>query len=151
VDTVHVTFYENAGGSPGAELCSYPSLVPAAQVAGALTIALPTPCDVPPGMAWMSVQAALPQTPNGQMFWFMESVETFSGFVWQNPNDVFMTGCTTFTVATGCGAVRPDLSFVLRGVVRNDIPTLGSLSLGALALLLALGAIATLRRLRIAA
>lgn len=146
VDSVNVTFYEDAGGTPGAELCGYSALVPAAQVAGALSITLPSPCNVPPGMAWFSVQASLPSTPNGQWFWFLESVQTFSEFVWQNPNDGFMTGCTTFMPATSCGATDPDLSFVLRGVVRSDIPTLGTTSLGVLALLLALGAMIALRR-----
>ncbi len=150
VDSVDVTFYEDAGGTPGAALCMYDDVVPAAQVAGALSITLPSPCNVPPGMAWLSVQANLPSTPNGQWFWFLESVQTFSEFVWENPNDGFMTGCTSFMPGTTCGASDPDLSFVLRGVVRSDIPTLSTVSLGALALLLALGAMVALRRRQVA-
>jgi len=146
VDTVAVVFYADAAGSPGAALCSFAGVIPAAQVSGSLSILLPAPCAMPEGRAWMSVQAVAPSMPNGQWFWFEESVQRFAAAVWQNPGDGFATGCTTFMPATSCGASQPDFSFLLRGMVLSDIPTLGGGGLALFALLLAAGSLMLVRR-----
>lgn len=151
VDTVDIVFSSDGGGVPGAAICTYDALVPTSQVAGALVLDLPVPCLVPEGPAWMSVQSALPLAPNGQWFWFLETVQTNESAVWRNPGDGFGSGCTTFMPVAGCGAQGPDFSFVLRGVESRaatplPVPTLGLGALALMTLLLMAAALATLRR-----
>lgn len=151
VDTADIAFYSDAGSLPGAVLCSYDDVVPAAQAGGSLTLALPAPCEVAEGRAWVSVQSALPLAPNGQWFWFEVSIQRFAGFAWRNPNNGFATGCVDYTPAGSCGAADPDLAFVLRGneaeaASELPVPTLGAVSMTLLALALALLGVGIMRR-----
>jgi len=116
-----VEFLADAGGQPGAPICSYPGLVAGVDFIddgiGNLTITLPSVCSLAAGDYWLSVRADMDEAVGGQWRWQERSVQAGSAFAWENPGDGFGTGCTAWTTAGACGATAPDLLFSLGGVL----------------------------------
>jgi subtilisin-like proprotein convertase family protein len=121
--TVHVHFYNDAAGLPGAAACNYLDVVPT-DTAGSFDIALPVPCVLGPGTHWVSVIAHMDVGNGGQWGWDDRSVQTGNPSAWRNPGGTFGTPCADFgaRVATcGVGAA-PDFGFTLTGTAGGVIP-----------------------------
>src|SRR5690606_12467544 len=121
---VNVYFYADNGGLPGAEVKAYDGLTSFADAAGDLTIDLSAdPAVLPAGTYWLSVQADMDFTPNGQWGWTDRVVQTGSPAAWRNPADGFGTGCTDWAArAAVCGVgTDPDHLFQLGGEVAEIV------------------------------
>lgn len=115
--TVKVVFFADAGGSIGAQLCSYTGISPTDN-SGSLIIDLPTDCFVGLGLAWVNIQVSQEFATAGQHFWSNRTTQSFAGSLWQNPGDGFGSGCTTWTAQTTCGVgggTNPDFLFQIWG------------------------------------
>ncbi len=120
VASVRVTFYDNAGGLPGAVIagCDYPAIVPAGAATGTFTTTLVPACTLTAGVKWVSVQANMDFAAGGQWGWTTRSVQSGNLAVWRNPGGGFPGGCTTYTARTTCEASTadsPDQLFRLDG------------------------------------
>lgn len=116
----HVFFYANAGTLPGTLLCSrLANPFTVGPSAGDAVITLTTPCVLPAGTYWVSVQARQDFNSAGQWFWQNRSVQSGNASAWQNPGGALGTGCTTWNVKTVCIPVQvgPDQVFRLNGVI----------------------------------
>lgn len=95
-----VTFYKDANGKPGAVEDS--QTVTGSDSAGTFTIPLNT-VAVSPGMHWVSVVVNMDFSTGGQWGWEMTSNQKQgSNGAWENPQDGFASGCTTFMDVVGC-------------------------------------------------
>jgi len=114
---VRVFFYEDDGGSPGAEIAAFDDLVPTTDDAGVLTIDLPQTVALAGGTYWVSVQPEMDFFVDGRWFWFQNSEQAGSPFHWRNPGGGYSTpeDCTDWNTPANCGFVNPDLSFQMFG------------------------------------
>jgi hypothetical protein len=109
--TYNVTVYADNAGVPNTSTapCS------ASGVAGILdndntmlTIPLPQACQLPQGTYWVALQANInqdssqPFTPTLDWNGFASQTPLGGVAVWENPNNGYGTGCTTWSPATGC-------------------------------------------------
>src|SRR6266480_1798512 len=97
--SVNVTFYDDAGGLPGAAHAggTYSMIaITSGAATGAFNICLPTPLTLAAGHYWVSVQANLNFTPGGEWGWTDRVVTSNSPAAWQNPGGGFGTPCTTW-------------------------------------------------------
>ena len=128
--SLNVVFFADDGGLPGNVVpgCQYNNIQPTNISDPDFFINLPALCALLPGTYWLSVQANMPFNPNGQWFWFTESVQTLNLFTWENPLNGFGSGCTTWKPGINCiSDTGPDLTFQFIGeqfVVPRPIPTL---------------------------
>jgi subtilisin-like proprotein convertase family protein len=118
--SLHVTFYEDAGGLPGTVVagCDYPAVTKFSDVVGSFTATLTPACTLSPGHKWVSVQVNMNFVPAGQWGWTMRDVLSFDPSVWRNPGGGFPGGCLTFTPRGVCDpttAGSPDQAFRLDG------------------------------------
>lgn len=114
----NVTFYKDAGNSPGAVKKSYTGLVGADNGTGSFVITLPSVTKLVAGHYWVSVQANLDFSVGGEWAWETRTVQKNTAAMWQNPGDGFATGCTTYANMQTCiGDLGegPDYMFTLRG------------------------------------
>jgi hypothetical protein len=128
---VYVTFYADAGGTPGAVECAYSGLASGDDGFGDFTIVLPTACVLGSGTHWVSVQAD--QEANTIVTWFWSMVDQLepigNNAVWQNPANGFGSGCTSWTDVHDCGSWYYDFEFELTGEANPvcqmhvDLPT----------------------------
>ena len=97
----NVTFYTNMGGLPGAIVKDYNGLLGSDNGSGALNIKIPK-TKLKAGTYWVSVQVNMAFGVGGEWAW--KSQDTLVGLpaVWENPNDGFSTGCTTYTAELSC-------------------------------------------------
>ena len=133
--SVDVEFLSDAGGSPGAVMCSYAVVVPTSQVDGSFQRDLPGSCELTPGTYWLAIQTNQDfGGGNGQHFWSNATVQTGNPGHWVNPGDGFGSGCTTWTPQTTCGVgggVNPDFLFQIEGSILPPpvVPSLNWLGL----------------------
>jgi hypothetical protein len=113
-DSETVTFYQDAGGVPGAVVNT--QTVVGADSGGSFTIPL-AKFALPQGHYWVSVVANMAFSSGGEWGWEVRSVQNGTGAVWQNPGGGFGTGCTTWTTVQTCVGFGPDLMFSLSGAV----------------------------------
>lgn len=117
--TVDITFYTDAGGTPGTPVCTYAGLTPIDNN-GSFTIGLPSSCLLPPGTYWLAQQTNQDFATNGQHFWSNRTAAANNPAVWRNPGNGFGTGCTDWSeMAATCGVgggVNPDFLFEIRGI-----------------------------------
>ena len=119
--SVHVAFYNNSGGLPGAAIpaCDYPAIVPVGGPSFSLPLA-PT-CALTAGTYWVSVRANMNFTPGGQWGWTDRTVTSNSPAAWRNPGGGFgLPACLGFAArgaTCGIDAAAPDQLFSLSGVV----------------------------------
>jgi len=118
----NVNFYaaDGAGGLPGTNVCSYPTQTITGGVAdGNHVIALPVACVLPAGDYWFSSQAIMSFVPDGQWFWFNSPDNVGPEWSFQDPTDLFVTGCLTWMPHTMCVAPNPngttDLCYSMSG------------------------------------
>jgi hypothetical protein len=115
--SVHVTFYKNDGGLPGAVVKDFPAVVPTTDNFGSFGIKLPSAVKLKKGKYWVSVQANMDFAIGGQWGWNGSTVQNGAMAAWQNPGDGFATGCTTWTAESTCipSGQGPDKAFSLIG------------------------------------
>lgn len=125
VSSVHVTFYDNAGGLPGAVIpgCDYPAVVPVGAATGSFTTTLAPGCTLTAGIKWVSVQANMNFLGGfGQWGWTMRSVQANNPSAWRNPGGSFPGGCINYTARTTCEpltATSPDQLLRLDGTIAS--------------------------------
>lgn len=130
VQSLNVVFFADAAGLPGDVIpgCEYRNIPPTNINDPDFVINLPVACELLPGTYWVSVEANMPFIPNGQWFWFYQTVQTLNLFAWENPLDGFGDGCTAWTPGISCiSGAAPDLSFQLLGELFKPllpVPTL---------------------------
>jgi subtilisin-like proprotein convertase family protein len=120
--SVHVTFYDDAGGLPGSIVpgCDYPAVGSFTDSpSGTLTTTLSPACTLSPGTKWVSVQVNMSFTLGGQWGWTERDVQTGNPAVWRNPGDAFGSGCLVYTPRVVCAGdpTAPDHSFRLEGTL----------------------------------
>jgi hypothetical protein len=116
-ESVHVTFYKNAAGKPGAVVKDYPRLG-YSDSAGTGTFTIKTPTTkLSAGTYWVSVYANMHFATGGQWGWNTNNTVRNSPSQWQNPGNGFGSGCTTWGTTTTCEAQGEggDFSFALIG------------------------------------
>jgi hypothetical protein len=114
----NVTFYKDAGGSPGVVKKTYTGVVGADNGTGSFVIALPGKgTKLTAGHYWVSVQANLDFGVGGEWGWENRLAKKGTAAEWQNPGDGFGSGCTSYATMTTCipGSGGPDLMFALKG------------------------------------
>jgi cysteine-rich repeat protein len=114
---VTVSIYANAGAVPGALEFSSTQVPTSGLETGSFVIGLSTPPVLAPGTHWLSIQANQPNVPAGEWGWVQRVGQNNSVFVWRNPGNGFLSGCTSFS---HCGAANPDLAFSLTGSACGD-------------------------------
>ena len=116
-DSETVTFYRDAGGLPGVALGSV--TVHGLDTAGSFRLKLSNRgLRMRAGTYWVSVQPTMAFSPNGEWGWETRTLQANSAAAWQNPQDGFGTGCTTYANMQGCiGAFGegPDFMFAIYG------------------------------------
>ena len=97
----HVFFYQNSGGLPGTNV--YTAMAqPYVNAAGVFQVSLTVPAVLTAGTYWVSVQARMDFSPNGQWGWTDRTVQANSPAAWQNPGGGFGVGCLTWGVRGTC-------------------------------------------------
>jgi subtilisin-like proprotein convertase family protein len=121
--TVHVHFYDDAAGLPGAPVCDYLDIIPT-DSSGTFDVALPSPCVLGPGPHWVSVIAHMDQSVGGQWGWNERTIQANSAAAWRNPGAGFGTPCTAFGARQATCAVggAPDQMFSLSGTPGGVVP-----------------------------
>jgi uncharacterized repeat protein (TIGR01451 family) len=115
-----VNVYADGGGLPGTLVASATAVVAASDVGGDVTLDLATSLDLPAGTYWLSVNANMAfGADTEQWFWSTRTVQSGQPYHWQDPLNLFATGCTTWMPgASVCGVgggVDPDLLFQISG------------------------------------
>lgn len=112
--SMHVTFYKDKGGKPGAVVADYPEVTGGDDGFGSFKLKLPTPAELKPGSYWVSVQANMGMFAGGQWAWRQRSVVNGTAAKWRNPGDGSMTGCIRWKGLDPCLDVgKTDLMFSL--------------------------------------
>ena len=114
-DTFNVFFYTDSGGLPGAQV--YSATGQSFVIAGSTySITLTVPAVLGAGTYWVSVQARMDFTGNGQWGWTDRTVQSNQGAAWQNPGGGFGV-CPTWTRKPTCipTAGGPDQVYRLNG------------------------------------
>lgn len=154
--SANIDFYADAGGLPGAIVCSYPGeTVTAGGADGMFSTDLSSPCILTEGDYWVKHQAVMPFNGADQWFWFNAFDNNGSGKAFQDPTDLFGSGCTSWDLADNCLAPNPnganDLCLSLAGAESAattllEVPTLGQAGIAALLLGLMGAGLFVLRR-----
>jgi hypothetical protein len=118
-ESIHVTFYKNSGGSPGAVVKDVPAAT-YTDVTGTGTFKVHVPkTTLKKGAYWVSVYVNMAFNSATTGEWGWNTNNTVRGFnsKWKNPGDGFGTGCTTYTDTTTCipAGEGGDFSFALIG------------------------------------
>lgn len=115
-DSFHVAFYANAADDlPGALVASRPA---SGYGNGASpVIVLSSPVELGHGRYWVSVQARMDFSPNGQWFWNDRLTTSNHPSVFRNPGGDLST-CTEWALKVTCvPAGGPDMVFRLNGTI----------------------------------
>ncbi|MDX1439244.1 MAG: T9SS type A sorting domain-containing protein [Rubricoccaceae bacterium] len=114
-----VYIYADDAGLPGSEVFSETAITASMEVDGDPTLDLTTPATLGEGTYWLSIVAVLSFNGSDQWFQTVQSVQNGGPYHWQDPLDLFGTGCTTWMPgASVCGVgggVDPDVSFTILG------------------------------------
>jgi hypothetical protein len=126
-DSVNVFFFPNSGTLPGgAAVCTFNNVAIASGAGtGSFNINLPSSCTLGAGTYWVSVQANMNFTPNGQWGWNDRTVQSNSGAAFENPGGGFACpGGNGWVLKSSCVATTsPDQSFVLIGTTGGSCGT----------------------------
>jgi hypothetical protein len=122
--SVNVQFFANAAGIPGAAVagCAYSAVTTFTDVAGALTINLPSVCVLTGGNSgttyWVGVQPVTPAANLGIWYWSERTPQNGYLAQWQNPPLGWNEGCATWGVRMNCNLdSNPDQCFSVSGNV----------------------------------
>lgn len=125
-----VNIYADNAGSPGSLVASASAVVATSDVAGDVTLDLSPALSLSAGTYWLSVNANMAYGANTeQWFWTARTVQTGQPYYWQDPLNLFATGCTSWMPgASVCGVgggVDPDILFQISG---TSTPSSGNVS-----------------------
>ena len=125
--SVNVTFYFNSSTLPGAAVPGGTfQNIAMVDTAGSFAITLPSSFVVTAGTYWVSVQANMNSTTNGQWGWNDNAFQRGAGAAWRNPGGGFMTACTSSWGRRAACVPNPsgaDQIFQLLGTSVGDTPT----------------------------
>jgi hypothetical protein len=138
-DNFNVFFYQNSGTLPGSQVYSA-TAQSYVNNAGTFQVTLAIPAVLGPGRYWVSVQAHMNFTPNGQWFWIERTGQANFPAAAQNPGGGVpppescpAPGCSfpcpicqTWNVRQCCAGSppgEPDQMFLLVGTVAGATPT----------------------------
>lgn len=114
--SINLALYSDGSGMPGSAICTYMNNPYTDDGANNFLMDVSgSPCYLPAGTYWVSLQGNLDFAVGGQFGWGTETVQTGAEGVWQNPGDGFGNGCTSWTPRSGCGYTELDYSFLLNG------------------------------------
>ncbi len=115
--SLNIAFYRNKHGLPGEVVARYDEINYADDHFGSFIVRLPEALKLKPGRYWMSVQANLDFSVEGEWGWLTATMIVDKPAVFQNPGDGFMTGCVTWAPIRSCISdfEDGDLLFALRG------------------------------------
>ena len=112
--SMHVTFYKDKGGKPGAVVADYPEVTGGDNGSGSFNLKLPAPAKLKPGSYWVSVQANMDMFGGGQWAWQQRSVVNGTPAKWRNPGNGSMSGCVRWRGLDTCLDVgKTDMMFSL--------------------------------------
>ena len=118
-DSVNVFFFPNSGTLPGSPaVCTFNNVAIASGAAtGSFNVILPSSCSLTAGTYWVSMQANMNFTPNGQWGWNDRTVQSNSGAAFENPGGGFAcSGGNGWVLKTTCvTGSSPDQSYLLIG------------------------------------
>ena len=112
-----VAFFNNSGTLPGTAVTSQSGLAYTDTTGfGSPVITLSSPVVLTEGTYWVSIQARMDFTPNGEWGWEDRTVQSGSSGAWQNPGGGF-GACPTWGPKLTCipTASGPDFMFRLHG------------------------------------
>jgi hypothetical protein len=117
-DSVSVAFYKDAAGLPGAQQGT--TQTGAGSPSGTHTLVFPTSQKLAKGATyWASMWCTMPfSTGQGEWGWTDRTVTSGNTAAWENPQDGFATGCTTWQPVPNCFGGQNDgndLVFALAG------------------------------------
>jgi len=104
-DNFNVFVYQNNGSLPGTQVYSA-TAQSYVNSAGVFQVTLTVPAVLAAGTYWVSVQAHMNLTPNGQWGWIERTVQANSPAAWQNPGGGF--GAPSSCPAPGCPMPCPN-------------------------------------------
>jgi len=115
--SLNIAIYKNKHGLPGALVAKYDGIEYADDDFGSFVVRLPESLKLKSGRYWMSVQANLDFSVEGEWGWETATIMLDNPALFQNPGDGFMTGCVTWAPLNTClsGFDAGDLLFALRG------------------------------------
>jgi len=123
VSSVNVRFYTDSVGKPGDELSTLSRT--STPISGSnLTGNFILPLSPAVGLAsnanyWVAVQAV--QSTSWFWYWSQRTPQSQAPAVWRNPQNIFATGCTSFTVIINCFPdTGRDLLFNLKGITSTS-------------------------------
>jgi hypothetical protein len=122
-DNFNVFFYTDSAGLPGTQI--YSATAQTFVIGGSTySITLSAPAVLTSGPYWVSVQAHMTFTGNGQWGWTDRTVQSNQGAAWQNPGGGFGV-CPTWARKTICipTAGGPDQVYRLNGTTVGGTPT----------------------------
>jgi hypothetical protein len=127
-DTYDVTFYEDANGSPGQKSCVYAGLSGVLDASEtALSIALPTPCELASGHYWVALSANLDFPLRA--YWSVGPGTAVNNIGnWREPGDGDDTGCIDWTPMSAC--TTPDDSTIGFGERNLLFQIVGAVGMG---------------------
>ena len=120
----NVYIYQNNGPLPGTQVYAATGLAYTGSTD--FVIPLTSPATLAGGDSyWVSVQARMDFTPNGEWGWTDRTAQANNGAAWRNPGDGFATGCIDWTGKTVCipTALGPDQVYRLMGTVQTGTAT----------------------------
>jgi hypothetical protein len=110
-DSEVVTFYADEDGAPGSVLSS--QTVAGVDNGGSFVMPLDD-VAIPPGRAWVSVVANMSFSTGGEWGWELSTqAKRGSSSLWENPDDGFGTGCTTWGPVGTCVGFDGDFMITL--------------------------------------
>jgi hypothetical protein len=115
-NSVHLTFYRNAGGAPGTVVQDIPH-APFTDATGTGTFRVTVPkVTLKAGTYWLSVFVNMPFRL-GEWGWLTNNRVRHKASLWRNPLDGFSTGCTSWERTTDCVLADEggDFAFALLG------------------------------------
>ena len=138
-DNFNVFFYQNIGTLPGPQVYSA-TAQPYVNNSGVFQVTLTAPAVLGPGRYWVSVQAHMNFTSNGQWFWVERTGRANSAAAWENPgggqpppDSCPAPGCPTPCPLCQTWSIRqccvgsppgePDQMFRLIGTIVGATPT----------------------------
>jgi hypothetical protein len=113
--SMHVTFYRSSRGQVGEVLSNQDNLSFAEPINdGDFVVDLARPVTLLSGRYWVSVQANMSFTTQGEWYWSTNETQRNNKAKWANPKDGWGTFCTTWKDVDKCFSnVDPDFTFAL--------------------------------------
>lgn len=114
-DSVKFYVFQNSGGVPAATLYSVTKYNPDPNGSGNFVVKFSPSLVLPDGHYWLCVQAIMNYSTVGGWYWTTQTAQSNYSAKWKNPGGGFNTSCSSWSSASTCSNVSPDLSFRVYG------------------------------------